>query len=122
MNVLAFDFPQKPVEGKEEIILNNDSLNHFINQEKCQVVVKDFKTGKIACYSCDNNPSYSDILDVAYPYFEQMKKRSSCPQGSWIELEGSTLIKGCVFFDQKGIINVETAKKFNHFQHGESSK
>jgi hypothetical protein len=122
INLSAFDITQKPIDEEEETIVIDDSLNRFIHEEKCQVVIKDFKTGKISCYSCDNNPSYSDILDVAYPYFEMMKKRSSCPQGSWIQLEGSTLVKGCVFFNQKGIIDVVTAKKFNQSQNGESLK
>jgi hypothetical protein len=125
MNLAAFESLQKPFkekEDEEDVVVIDGDLKKFIDEQKCQVVAIDFKTGKISCYSCQTNHSYSDILDVAYPYFEQMKKRSSCPQGSWVELDDSKLVKGCVFFNQKGIIDVETAKKFNQSQNGESLK
>lgn len=118
--LFTLNTPVKDLNEDKEILVIEDDIKSFVDENHCQVVVKDFKTGKLAHYSSFSNPSHSDVLDISYPYFEQMKKRSCSPQGSCVELDETTLAKGYVFFNQKGIIDVETAKKFNQSHNGGS--
>jgi hypothetical protein len=105
---------------ESELLIIDDSLKSFVNEHECQVVVKDFKTNKIASYSSLIHPSQSDIIDISYPYFEQMKRRCCCPKGSCLDLSKTDISKGYVFFTSKGIIDVEIAKKYYQLQQGES--
>jgi hypothetical protein len=103
----------------EIISLFDDDLKNFIHDHQCIVVAKDFEANTIDTFSLMNESFVLDAVDTAYPYFEQMQKRRCCPKGSYIHFKNDKPSRGYVFFNQNGIIDPETAKKFNKLQKGE---
>lgn len=97
----------------------DEEVKRISDANHAMVVSKDFTTRLITTYPDTHSSINSEIIDTAYPYFEQMEQRKKASIGSYLYLEEGKASKGYVFFTPSGIIDVDTAKKMTQTPTGE---